>query len=151
MALLLAALLVGPALEARDGVKPSAERSFTGVIEKVQAKSDKEGTVRIRTVGDEPTRMTFEVDRKTKILRKTADPLEQGLKNDSLEGARVKVVYVDVPRKDKAGKTVTMHVCRSLQLIRLATPMSSYGMVGPVRGSVTVSVPVLGAKSWSPE
>ncbi len=118
-ALLLATLLVGTAaVQAQEKGKPSSEHSFTGVVEKVNARSEKAGTVRIRTVGDEPTRMTFEVDRKTKILQKSADPLEQGLKNDGLPGARVKVVYVDVARKDNAGKAATVHLCRTLQIIR---------------------------------
>ncbi len=105
-------------LAAEDREKPRSERTVTGVIEKVDAQSEKAGTVVLRTAGDEPVRLTLEINSKTKVLRPTADPLEQGLKNPRLKRSRAKVVYVDLQRKGESGKARIVHLCRTLQIIK---------------------------------
>ena len=52
LALVLAALVVAPVLVAEDSAARTPERSLTGVVEKVDAKSEKEGSVVLRTAGE---------------------------------------------------------------------------------------------------
>src|SRR3954453_3189106 len=109
----LAALLGAPrgAREDKPKEKPAvpgekidakANRSLTGVIEKVDAKNEKAGTFVLRA-GEE--KYTFQVDGKTKVLRATGDPLEGGLGSPLLKNAQVRVLFFDKEAKggpDKA-------------------------------------------------
>ena len=91
------------------------ERSLTGVVEKIDAKDNHTGTL-VLLSGDQ--RYTIQIDKKTKILQKTADPLEMGLKNAKLKGARARVLYVEVRQKADNGKSVDVHLARTIQVLK---------------------------------
>ena len=104
-----------------EKIDARVNRSLTGVIEKVEAKTGASGVLKMRSSGpkkESPYRYTFLIDAKTKILTAQAKPLKDGLKSPRLKvGAEVVVQFDDrKPGSDKpapAGK----HFAHRIQLI----------------------------------
>jgi len=104
----------------REKIDPDFNRSLTGVVEKVEAKEDGSGTLKLRSsgpAGATPYQYTFQIDGKTKITDPEGKPLADGLKSRVLAGAAVRVAFVD--EKPGGGKAPPKtHFAQEVQLIR---------------------------------
>jgi hypothetical protein len=117
----------GPRTEKIDS---KVDRSITGRVEEVRARDGHHGTLTVRTSGPgpdkkgpaSPYRYTFRVDEKTRLLNAKGKDLEDGLKHQQLQGAEVRVLFVDRrPGEDEASKPNRPYA-RTVQLMHPGKP-----------------------------
>jgi len=104
-----------------EKIDAKANRSLTGVVEKVQAKGEQSGTLKMRSSGpakEKLYRYTFQVDASTKFLTAAGKALKAGLKSPRLaRGAEVVVQFDDrKPGTSKLAPAGT-HFALRIQLI----------------------------------